>query len=128
MSNLPNPRALQAYERVQPGFSHELLLMAQKEQRFRHFTTYIGQIFGLIIAISFLSASTYLVSTGHDVAGGVLGTVDIVALVTVFVAGRGTSERKSIQGVEARTLSRLKPSDAPVEGDTLPREEISKES
>jgi uncharacterized membrane protein len=107
MSSLPDPHVLQAYEAVQPGFSSALLLMAQKEQRFRHLTTYTGQILGLIIALSFLAASTYLVSTGHDVAGSVLGTVDIVALVTIFVAGRGTSERKSIKGVGALASSGL---------------------
>lgn len=47
----------------------------------------LAKFWVLVIAISFLSASTYLVATGHDLAGGLLGTVDIVALVTVFVVG-----------------------------------------
>ena len=97
MSGLPSPQDLRAYEAVRPGFAKSLLLMAQREQRFRHITTYIGQIFGLIITILFLSSSVYLVSTGHEVAGTVLGTVDLVALVTIFVLGRGTHERVSIE-------------------------------
>jgi hypothetical protein len=53
MSGLPDPRVLQEYETIQRGFSRELLSMAQKEQRFRHLSTYIGQILGLIVALSF---------------------------------------------------------------------------
>lgn len=88
MSSLPNPGDLQKYEQVTPGFGERLVTMAEREQRFRHRVAAYGQIIGLIIALSFLAASTYLIGSGHDLAGGVLGTVDIVALVTVFVAGK----------------------------------------
>lgn len=54
---------------------------------------------GLIIAIAFLSAATFLIASGHDTAGTVLGTVDLVALTAVFVTGRTTSRRGSAEGL-----------------------------
>jgi len=47
-----------------------------------------GQLYGLIIALSFLAAAVILICLGHGIYGTVLGTVDLVALVTVFVIGR----------------------------------------
>ena len=62
-----------------------LLGMAEHEQRWRHRTQRIAQISALIIALSFLAAATYLISSGHDAAGTILGSVDLVSLVTVFL-------------------------------------------
>src|SRR5262245_14548770 len=44
-----------------------------------------GLISGLVIALSFLGAGTWLIVTGHGVEGSLIASVDIVALVTVFV-------------------------------------------
>ncbi len=46
---------------------------------------------GLIVALAFLGVSGWLISDGHELAGSILGTVDLVALVTVFVIGRKTT-------------------------------------
>lgn len=48
----------------------------------------LGQIFGFIIALAFLIASTYIIAIGQPVAGTILGAVDLVTLVAVFVYGR----------------------------------------
>ena len=55
-----------------------------------------GQIFGFIIAIAFLIASFVLILKGFGVYGTIIGSIDLVALVTVFVIGRNT-QRKNIQ-------------------------------
>ncbi len=47
-----------------------------------------GQLFGLIVAISFLAAAFILIALGHGLYGTIIGSIDIVALVTVFVIGR----------------------------------------
>jgi uncharacterized membrane protein len=47
-----------------------------------------GMICGLITALAFLGAATYLIATNHDTAGSILGTVDLVALVAIFVTRR----------------------------------------
>jgi len=88
MTPIPNPRDLAKYESVHEGFGDRMVAMAEREQRFRHLSAFVGQMLGVVVALAFLGASTYLIATGHDLAGGVLGTIDIVALVTIFVAGR----------------------------------------
>jgi uncharacterized membrane protein len=40
-----------------------------------------GLIAGFVVTIAFLLASVLLIMTGHEVAGSVVGTVDLVALV-----------------------------------------------
>jgi hypothetical protein len=45
-----------------------------------------GQIFGFLVAAMFLIAAFTLVMTGHSVEGTIIGSVDLVALSTVFVA------------------------------------------
>jgi hypothetical protein len=44
-----------------------------------------GLVSGLVIALSFLSAGTWLIVSGHSAEGSLIASVDIVALVTVFV-------------------------------------------
>ncbi len=48
----------------------------------------IGLFLGFFISMAFLYAAYDLTREGHDVAGIVLGTVDLVALVSIFVLGK----------------------------------------
>lgn len=71
------------------------------------YLAWAGLLSALIIALSFLGVSAALVAAGHGLAGTVIGTVDLVALVAVFVTGRtrgraaGESgdERSQIEGI-----------------------------
>ena len=47
-----------------------------------------GLISGLVVSGAFLWAAVHLSLNGQPWVGGVLGGIDIVALATVFVAGR----------------------------------------
>jgi hypothetical protein len=47
-----------------------------------------GLASGFIIAVVCLVVSAVVISRNHDVAGTILGTVDLAALVAVFVARR----------------------------------------
>jgi hypothetical protein len=47
-----------------------------------------GQIFGLIVAILFLSCATFLAYLGHDVPATALGITGFVAIVGKFIQGR----------------------------------------
>lgn len=96
---LPPAAELQKYEAVAPGVADRIIRMAEAEQAHRHrmdqkiFThearrSWGGLAMGGVIALSFFAGSVYLVATGEAVAGTILGTVDLVALVTVFVLGR----------------------------------------
>ena len=47
-----------------------------------------GQIFAFIIALTFLAASFILVLLGHGIYGMIIGSVNLVALVTIFVLNK----------------------------------------
>lgn len=48
----------------------------------------VGQAMGFIVALVFGLISWNLVKSGYEVGGTIIGTVDIVSLVAVFVTGR----------------------------------------
>ncbi|MET9002745.1 hypothetical protein [Amycolatopsis sp. NPDC004169] len=52
------------------------------------FQAWVGMIFAFVLAVLFLAASVLLIMNDHEVSGTILGTVDLVALVTVFIMGR----------------------------------------
>ena len=52
-----------------------------------------GQVYGLLVALSFLAAAFGLIALGHGLYGTILGSFDIVALVTVFIIGRRAHKR-----------------------------------
>jgi hypothetical protein len=54
----------------------------------------------LVVALAFLYASYRLIQDGHSLAGTVLATVDLTALVAVFVLGR-LSQRDGEDGTES---------------------------
>lgn len=96
---LPDPRSLQMYDAVLPGLAERIVAMAEGEatHRRRLERTVVesdvdrardGQRMAFALAILFLAGSVWLVLAGYPVAGTVLGTVDLVALVTVFIVGR----------------------------------------
>ncbi len=96
---LPHPELSAAYERVLPGAADRIITMAERQQTHRHELESVainggsararqGLAAGFVVTLAFLLASVWLVSTGHDVGGGVIGTVDLVALVSIFVIGQ----------------------------------------
>ena len=98
-SPIPPPDILKGYNDVIPNGAERILAMTEKqaEHRMMMENTVIareqhqsekGQNYGLIIALSFLVGSVFLIYTGHDTAGGILGTVDLVALVSAFIYGK----------------------------------------
>jgi uncharacterized membrane protein len=96
---LPDPRTLQMYDAVMPGLGERIVTMAEDEARHRRDLerkvvgsdvdrARDGQRMAFALAVFFLGASVWLALAGHPVPGTIIGTVDIVALVTVFIVGR----------------------------------------
>ncbi len=96
---LPRPDDLRGYDEVVPGSAQDIVtaFKEQGEHRrkqenrvvlHREIRSYIGQTMGFIIAIAFLLVSAWLINGGHELAGAALGTLDLGALVAVFVYGR----------------------------------------
>jgi uncharacterized membrane protein len=103
---LPPPDILKQYNDAFPNGAERIFLEAQKQtdHRISLEKTVIpeeqkqssrGQKFGLIICLSFLAACFTLVVLGHEVSGTIIGSIDIVALVTVFVIG-SKNQKKSL--------------------------------
>jgi uncharacterized membrane protein len=84
----PSAKWIKECHEVDPDYVARILRMMEREQRFRHRQTLVGVIVGFVVALAFLAASAWLILNGHEISGAVLGTVDLVALVTVFVLGR----------------------------------------
>ncbi len=54
----------------------------------------IGLCLGFVLCVAFLGASYLLVRDGHELAGSILGGVDIVSLAGVFVYGTASRARE----------------------------------
>lgn len=100
---IPSPQDLANYDRVLPGLADRLITTFENQAAHRmrlensatrseNIRSYCGLAAGVIVALAFLAMAGFLIHEGHDVAGGVLGTVDIVALVGTFIYG--TNSRK----------------------------------
>ncbi|MGH2465482.1 MAG: DUF2335 domain-containing protein [Candidatus Limnocylindrales bacterium] len=98
------------YERVLPGSAHRIITMAENEQALRHEVTRnfvrtqssmakVGQRFAFLIAIAGLVACVALGLANQAVASIFIGTVDIVSLVALFIAG--SRSQPSGQGGQA---------------------------
>ena len=72
-------------QRLEKLLDHQMTLERRQQN-----LEWAGLISALIIALSFLAVSAGLIAAGHEVGGTVMGTVDLVALVSVFVVGRRT--------------------------------------
>ncbi len=74
-----------------------------------------GLYAGVIVALAFLGVAAFLINGGHDVAGGILGTVDIASLVGVFVYG--TIQRRE----ERKDRAQIMTGGTPPGGPSRPR-------
>jgi uncharacterized membrane protein len=102
---LPHPDHLARFEGVLPGAAERIMAgferQAQHRQKLEDRVTRAnvraqtrGSWLGFIIAILFLAASIYLITHDRPIEGTILGSVDIVGLVSVFVYGRREQRRE----------------------------------
>ncbi|MBI4266931.1 MAG: DUF2335 domain-containing protein [Chloroflexi bacterium] len=117
---IPDPSTLQEYEKVIPGSADRILRMAERQAEHRQFLektvihgdsrrAFYGLWVGAFVALCVLGGAIFLIYTGHDVAGAVIGGLDIVSLVSVFVYG--TVSRRTERVKKAALLR--KPSTTP---------------
>lgn len=102
---VPPSGEMERYDRLLPGSAERMLRMAEKgldhqirvadrESRLEHAHVTVGQVFGLIVVLAVMYASYQLVMHGHAVSGTIFGSLDLVALVTVFAYDKGGSDEK----------------------------------
>jgi len=96
---LPSAEEFRQYGEVLESAPDRILAMAEKSlehrmaQQDRSSRTdallgVLGLIFAFLLALVVLGGSIWLIGDGKEVAGTILATLDLVALVTVFIFGR----------------------------------------
>ena len=96
---IPPPELLKAYNEIVPDGANRIFVMAEKQSSHRIELESIvingdnkranwGLATGFTIGIVMIVLSFILVLYGHDVSGTVLGSIDLTALVGLFVYGR----------------------------------------
>ena len=100
---LPDGETIKVYSEVIPNGGDRLMktvevqlehrIEIEKEGVKRTFNqSSTGQWMGFGIAIMFGLAAWDLAKSGHDVTATIIGVVDLVALVTVFITGKSKSK------------------------------------
>jgi uncharacterized membrane protein len=95
---LPPLELIEGYENLHQGSAKLIFEIFEKQSlhRMKMEDTVIttqqiqsgrGQNYALMVALSFLAVAGVCILTGHDVAGGVLGSVDVLGIVTIFITG-----------------------------------------
>ncbi len=95
---IPPPAMLARYNEVLPGAAERILKMAEDQSGHRQYLEKAvinsditqarsGVACGFIVALAFLVAAVWVSLKGQPILGGFFGTVDLVALVGVFVYG-----------------------------------------
>jgi len=102
---IPPPDLLRGYNSIIPNGAERIFLMAENQSAHRiHMEEYVvkeeikqsakGQIFGFVIGIFGLTLASVLAMYGHEWIAGVFGTTTIIGLVTVFVLGKKSQQKK----------------------------------
>lgn len=105
---LPSTQYLREINDIIPGGAERIMAMAESNAAHRRemdksewnatidyhkseqARSFAGLKAGLTVALAFLAGSVGCIVTGHETAGTVIGTVDIVGLVSVFVLSKVT--------------------------------------
>lgn len=96
--SFPPPWIIKGYEEALPGTSDRIFKLTEnnaahriehsrKKLEIENRNSLLGLVFGFTIAIAFLVGSIYLIATGNQISGTIIGTLDLVSLVSVFVIG-----------------------------------------
>ncbi len=105
---LPHPEILEAYNQVAPGAADRIIRMAEQQASHRRQIessvvqaatreALLGQIFGFLIGVTGLLAAAYIAVHGQGAVAAIIATVDLVALVGVFVYGRESQKKERTQ-------------------------------
>ncbi|MCB1201327.1 MAG: DUF2335 domain-containing protein [Leptospiraceae bacterium] len=107
---LPPPAIIERYDAVLPGAAERILKMAENQSAHRHeiektvikqngLKSLLGQIFGLVIAMTVICGGFWMIYLGKSILGLSLVIGSLAALAAVFVVGRARqgSERAQKQ-------------------------------
>jgi len=106
-----------------PEAADRILRMAENQAEHRQFLektairgdsrrAFCGLWVGGFISFSVLVGAVFLISTGHDVAGAVVGGLDVVGLASVFVYGTVSRRTERTQKAALMERPRTPPDDS----------------
>lgn len=64
-----------------------------------------GQIYAFIIAMSFLFTAGILIWLGHETSGTILGSINIIALASLFIYGKREQSGVTSKGISSVVLA-----------------------
>jgi uncharacterized membrane protein len=113
---LPPPEQLLKYNEAIPNGAERILAMAEKQALHRQSLeakvidgdikrSYWGLAAGFVVTVSALSASTWLIYSGHDVAGASLFGASLVTIVIAFISGASLRKKER----ESKFVSQQQP-------------------
>lgn len=92
---LPAPETFSQYDHICPGAAREILDMAIREQRHRHFVEraesiypFLGMLAGFVVVSGCIGGAAYLAINGHDLIAGVLIGAQLLGVVYLFINSR----------------------------------------
>jgi uncharacterized membrane protein len=103
---LPDIDTLDGYAKLIPNGAERIMVMAEKEQEFRHemtktvATTQLnqvgkGQLFGFVLGLLGIGGGIYLSSIGKETSGLTSIIVSIGALIGAFISGKRSNNSKN---------------------------------
>lgn len=104
---LPPPGVLQGYDACLPGAANRILTMAEEQASHRrrleqvvveggHKRANVGLWLGFAISLFALGLSAWVITQGYEVAGTIIGSLDVCSLAAVFVVGRVDQRRERV--------------------------------
>lgn len=95
---LPSPADLQLFEEIIPGAANRILTLTEKQSEHRMDLersvvrenlkqSKLGLIAGFVLSAMVIIGGIFLIFLGHDWAGGILISINLVGLAGVFVYG-----------------------------------------
>lgn len=101
---LPASEELAKYEQIAPGAANRLIALVEHQSshrisietfviKWQQIQSFVGQLLGFLVALAFLAGAVYTVVNGFAVAGTIIGSLDLLGLVTVFVLGRSAQKQ-----------------------------------
>ena len=103
---IPPPQFLEKYNEIFPGAAEIIIKMAKEQAEHRQAlektvihsdirNSLLGLVFGLIIGLSGLAAGTFLIISGYQTTGAIIGGGTLSGLVGTFIYGsRGRKKER----------------------------------
>lgn len=100
----PHPDILKGMNEIVPGAAADIIKMGLQQSTHRQQMEHLviksqtrqsstGQWLGFFIALFGLGGSFYLGATGHETTAAIIGGIDLVGLVSVFVIGKSYQKK-----------------------------------